>query len=42
MITYVLWERRHKGDLIGLTAAEVRALHFRRDREFLQRDDTPD
>lgn len=28
-----------EGDLIGLTEAQVRALHFRRDREWLQRDD---
>jgi hypothetical protein len=25
-----------EGDLIGKTAAELRSLHFRRDREFLQ------
>jgi hypothetical protein len=28
-----------EGDLIGKTASQVRALHFRRDREHLQRDD---
>jgi hypothetical protein len=29
-----------EGDLIGLTAPEVRRLHFCRDRDHLQREDT--
>jgi hypothetical protein len=28
-----------EGDMVGKTAAELRSLHFRRDREYLQRDD---
>jgi hypothetical protein len=28
-----------EGDMVGKTAAELRALHFARDREHLQRDD---
>jgi hypothetical protein len=28
-----------EGDMVGKTAAELRALHFARDREYLQRDD---
>lgn len=27
-----------EGDLVGKTAAELRTLHFARDREFLHRD----
>jgi hypothetical protein len=33
-----LWERRHKGDLIGKSAAQSRALHFQRDRDYLRSD----
>jgi hypothetical protein len=28
-----------EGDMVGKTAAELRALHFARDREYLRRDD---
>ena len=28
-----LWERSHKGDLLGKTAEQPRSLHFRRDRD---------
>jgi hypothetical protein len=28
-----------EGDMVGRTACELRALHFARDREHLQRDD---
>lgn len=28
-----------EGDIVGRTRGEVRALHFARDREYLQRDD---
>ena len=28
-----------EGDMVGRTAAELRALHFARDREYLQRGD---
>lgn len=28
-----------EGDLVGKTAAEIRALHFARDREYLEPDD---
>ena len=28
-----------EGDMIGKTAVELRALHFARDRDYLQRDD---
>jgi hypothetical protein len=28
-----------EGDMIGRTAAQLRALHFARDREYLQRED---
>jgi hypothetical protein len=28
-----------EGDLVGKTAAELRALHFARDRDYLQRSD---
>jgi hypothetical protein len=28
-----------EGDMVGRTAAELRALHFARDRDYVQRDD---
>jgi hypothetical protein len=28
-----------EGDMVGKTAAELRRLHFERDRDYLQRDD---
>jgi hypothetical protein len=31
-----LWERSHKGDLIGKTRQQLRSLHFRRDRDWLR------
>ena len=30
------WRRSHKGDLVGKTRDQIRALHFRRDRDWLQ------
>jgi hypothetical protein len=31
-----LWRHSHKGDLVGKTREQIRSLHFRRDRDWLQ------
>jgi len=31
-----LWGSSHKGDLLGKTEAQLRSLHFKRDRGYLQ------
>jgi hypothetical protein len=31
-----LWGRSHKGDLLGKSRDQLRSLHFRRDRDWLQ------
>jgi hypothetical protein len=33
-----LWRRSHKGDLLGKPEAQLRSLHFSRDREYLRSD----
>ena len=33
-----MWEKTHEGDLLEKTEAELRSLHFKRDREYLRFD----